>query len=130
MCIRDSLTADPIASAVIGFTLQVERFYAGLISVAEWGAQAGLGGKLLYAGQLDGEARALLVAANIAGAASLVATADVTAAKRAMRDGVVDFLVTSLDEALRILKNELRQRQAVAVLSLIHISGFLPQIVI
>ena len=109
------LTAGPIASAVIGFTLQVERFYAGLISVAEWGAQAGLGGKLLYAGQLDGEARALLVAANIAGAASLVATADVTAAKRAMRDGVVDFLVTSLDEALRILKNELRQRQAVAV---------------
>ena len=32
-----------------------------------------------------------------------------------MRDGVIDFLVTSLDEALRILKNEMRKRTAVAV---------------
>ena len=58
-----------------------------------------LGGKLLYAGELDAEARALLVAANIAGAASLAASADAAARKQAMRDGVVDFLVTSLDEA-------------------------------
>ena len=105
------MTADPIESFVSGFTLQVERFYAGLLSVAE----TGLGGKLLYAGELDVEARALLVAANIAGAGSLAATADAAAAKQAMRDGVVDFLVTSLDEALRILKNELRQGQTVAV---------------
>jgi urocanate hydratase len=109
------LTADPIESAVSGFTLQVEQFYAGLISAAESEEQASLGGKLLFAGQLDADARALLVAANIAGAASLAATADVLAGRQAMRDGVVDFLVTSLDEALRILKNELRQRQAVAV---------------
>jgi len=32
-----------------------------------------------------------------------------------MRDGVVDFLVTTLDEALRILKNEVRKRETVAV---------------
>jgi urocanate hydratase len=109
------LTADPIETAVSGFTLQVERFFTGLISAAESEAQASLGGKLLYAGQIDAESRALLVAANIAGAASLAAAADVLAGRQAMRDGVVDFLVTSLDEALRILKNELRQRQAVAV---------------
>jgi urocanate hydratase len=35
--------------------------------------------------------------------------------KQAIRDGVVDFLVTSLDEAVRILKNEIRKRQPVAV---------------
>ncbi len=74
-----------------------------------------LGGKLLYAGELDAEARALLVAANIAGAASLAASADRAAQKQAIRDGVVDFLVTSLDEALRILKNEIRKRETVAV---------------
>ncbi len=60
-------------------------------------------------------ARPLLVAANIAGAASLAATADTAAQKQAIHDGVADFLVTSLDEALRILKNEIRKRETVSV---------------
>jgi Urocanase Rossmann-like domain len=75
----------------------------------------GLGGKLLYAGKLDAESRALIVAANIAGAASLTATADRAAQKQAVRDGIADFLVASLDEALRILKNQLRKREPAAV---------------
>ncbi len=108
-----------IASAAVGFTLQVERFYAALTVAAapESGPERepSLGGKLLYARELDAEARALLVAANIAGAASLVSTADAAAQKLAIRDGVADFLVSSLDEALRILKNEVRKRQTVAV---------------
>jgi urocanate hydratase len=70
---------------------------------------------LLYAGELDAEGRALIVAANIAGAASLASTADQAAQKQAVRDGVADFLVTSLDEALRILKNQIRKRETVAV---------------
>jgi hypothetical protein len=109
------LAVDPIQAE--GFALQVDRLYAGLISAAELGdpPEPSLGGKLLYAGQLDEEARALLVAANIAGAASLAASADTAGRKQALRDGVVDFLVTSLDEALRILKNEIRKREPVAV---------------
>lgn len=75
----------------------------------------GLGGKLLYAGELHEDGCRLVRAANIAGAASLSATADVAAQRHAIRDGVADFLVTSLDEALRILKNEIRKRQAVSV---------------
>lgn len=77
--------------------------------------EPGLGGRLLWAGELDSAGRALAVAGNIAGAATLTATSDVDAQKQAVRDGVVDFLVTSLDEALRILKNEIRKRQTVAV---------------
>jgi urocanate hydratase len=96
------------------FALHVERFYASLISAAET-PEPSLGGKLLYAGELDAEARVLVVAANIAGAATLTASADAPARKQALRDGVVDFLVTSLDEALRILKNELRKGETVAV---------------
>jgi len=132
------LAVDPIQAE--GFALQVERLYAGLMSTMDWVPQVSLlrpgiradasapglasetwesepslSGKLLYAGQLDEEARALLVAANIAGAASLAASADAAARKQFMRDGVVDFLVTSLDEALRILKNEIRKRETVAV---------------
>jgi urocanate hydratase len=99
------------------FALQVERFCAGLFLAAlpSPDADPSLGGKLLYVGQLDAEARALLVAANIAGAASLAVSAEAGAGKQAIRDGVVDFLVTSLDEALRILKNEIRKRSTVAV---------------
>jgi len=107
----------PNPFAPLEFMLQVERFYAGLLLTADLGADSepSLGGKLLYAGELDAQARALLVAANIAGAASLAASTDAAAGKQAIRDGVVDFLVTSLDEALRILKNEIRTRQTVAV---------------
>ena len=99
------------------FILAVERSYASLIAAADLdcGREPNLGGRLLYAGELDAEGRALLVAGNIAGAASLAATADAAAQKQAVRDGVADFLVTSLDEALRILKNEIRKRTQVAV---------------
>jgi hypothetical protein len=74
-----------------------------------------LGGKLLYAGELSDLGRALLVSGNIAGAASLAATANPAAQKLSIRDGVADFLVNTLDEALRILKNEIRKREAAAV---------------
>ena len=94
---------------------KVERVYARLMGSAFADAKAGLGGKLFYAGELDDDGRALIVAANIAGAATLVATTDRTAQKRAVRDGIADFLVNSLDESLRILKNQLRRREAVAV---------------
>lgn len=56
-----------------------------------------------------------MVAGNVAGCATLAATADLEAQKQARREGVVDFLVNSLDEALRILKNEVRKRNSVGV---------------
>jgi hypothetical protein len=114
----------PPTETALEFALQVERLYSTLIqslliqgAVATLGSAEppSLGGKLLYAGELDSQGRALLVAANIAGAASLAATADPAAQKQAIRDGVADFLVNSLDEALRILKNEIRKRETVAV---------------
>jgi hypothetical protein len=89
------------------------RLYTALS--VQFDGEFGLGGKLLFVGELDDQSRRLVRAANIGGAASLGATADVATQKRAIRDGVVDFLVTSLDEAARILKNEIRKRQPVAV---------------
>ena len=77
--------------------------------------EAGLGGRLFYAGELDETGRGCAVAANIAGAATLAATADRSAQKQSIRDGVTDFLVNSLDEALRILKNQLRKRETVSL---------------
>lgn len=102
------------SSAESVFVLRVLSYY-GRMAAPEGASEPDLGGKLLYARELDEEARALVVASSIAGAASLCATANQRAQKQAIRDGIVDFLVTSLDEALRILKNEIRKRGPVAV---------------
>ncbi len=108
------MTEDLRDGAEYEFALRALSFYSRLIP-AESSGEQDLGGTLLYAGQLDDDGRALIVAANIAGAASLCATASQPEQKHAVRDGIVDFLVTSLDEALRILKNEIRKRAPVAV---------------
>jgi urocanate hydratase len=112
-----AMTIDSSLSNSLAAT--VDWLYAGLIRAAESGhaldPERGLGGKLFYAGDLDGVGSALVVAANIGGAATLTASADVATQKQAIRDGVIDFLVTSLDEAVRILKNELRKGETVAV---------------
>jgi urocanate hydratase len=100
---------------VLDFVARVAHAYAALIASPHADPESGLGGSLFYAGELDEQGRALVVAANIAGAATLVASADLAAQKRAIREAVADFLVTSLDEALRILKNQLRKRETVSV---------------
>ena len=61
------------------------------------------------------QARILIAAGNIAGAAIARRLGPTCGAPPGQRDGVIDFLVNSLDEALRILKNEIRKRQPVAV---------------
>lgn len=91
----------------------VYSLYAGL--ARELDPETGLGGRLLYAGEPTESGLHLLRAANIAGAASLAASADAAALRRAMHEGAIDFVVTSLDEALRILKNEIRKQRPVAV---------------
>lgn len=99
-------------------SLQLEAYacYRGLVAhLSLEASETGLGGSLLYAGELDASGRAITVAGNVAGCATLAVSADAATQKQAIHDGVVDFVVTSLDEALRILKNEIRKRDSVAV---------------
>src|SRR5271170_4477854 len=86
-----------------------ERFAALTASSRE------LGGSLLLYTELDRSGIALAMAANVAGAASLGLEPDLARAKWSIRSGACDFLVNTLDEALRILKNEIRKRKAVSV---------------
>ncbi|HVJ07939.1 MAG TPA: hypothetical protein VM554_06120 [Acidisarcina sp.] len=74
-----------------------------------------LGGRMLLYGDADEYGSACALAASIAGAASLGITANTEQLKLAVRNGVCDFLVNALDEALRILKNEIRKKQPVSV---------------
>lgn len=55
------------------------------------------------------------VAARIAGLSTLWVVESSDEAKIALRSGACDFLVSSLDEALRILKNEVRRQASVTV---------------
>jgi hypothetical protein len=74
-----------------------------------------LGGKLLLRSQLDADGIGVLVAASVAGAASLCVDADADRLREGLRGGFVDFVVATLDEALRILKNEIRRARPVSV---------------
>jgi Urocanase Rossmann-like domain len=74
-----------------------------------------LGGKLLLRCGLDAEGIAAVVAASVAGAASLCVDADADRLREGLRAGLVDFVVGQLDEALRILKNEIRRALPVSV---------------
>jgi hypothetical protein len=91
--------------------------YAVLCAAAapQFGAGS-LAGRLLLIDGLADEGDALLLAASIAGAASLVLETETEAVRHCVRNGIVDFAVTTLAEALRILKNELRKQQPIAVL--------------
>jgi hypothetical protein len=73
------------------------------------------GGWLLLHARLDREGVARSMAANVAGAASLCIEPEAFLAKQALRAGVCDFLVNEMDEALRILKNEIRKARPVSV---------------
>ena len=84
-------------------------------AAAQFGTGA-LAGRLLLIDGLAEEGDALLIAASIAGAASLVLETRTEAIRYCVRNGIVDFAVTTLNEALRILKNELRKKQPIAVL--------------
>jgi hypothetical protein len=96
---------------------RVRAYYAALCAaaIAQF-ATASLAGRLLLIDGLAEEGDALLIAANIAGAASLVLETRIEMVRHCVRNGIADFAVKTLDEALRILKNEIRKRQPIAVL--------------
>jgi hypothetical protein len=96
---------------------RVRAHYMALCAAAA--AQFGTGalaGRLLLIDGLAEEGDALLIAASIAGAASMVLETRTEAIRYCVRNGIVDFAVNNLNEALRILKNELRKKQPIAVL--------------
>lgn len=91
----------------------IPQIYARFAALAKLSPEPG-GSLLLYTG-FDSDGIAVATASNVAGAASLGIEADAMRAKAALRAGVCDFVVNTLDEALRILKNEVRKRRAVSV---------------
>jgi urocanate hydratase len=72
-------------------------------------------GQLVFAYGEGTSATGLPAAVSIAGGTSPVLDPDVTAVKSVFRQGGVDFVVNTLDEALRVLKNEIRRHRPLSV---------------
>jgi urocanate hydratase len=80
------------------------------------GDQGGeMGGKLIVSGGMGGMGGAQPLAATMTGASFLGVEVDPEHIKRRLKSGYCDFMVNSLDEALRILKNALRKKENVSV---------------
>jgi urocanate hydratase len=74
-----------------------------------------LSGKLIVSGGMGGMGGAQPLAATMTGAAFLGIDVDAERIKKRLKTGYCDFMVTTLDEALRILKNAVRQKENVSV---------------
>jgi len=74
-----------------------------------------LAGKLIVSGGMGAAGGALPLAAGMLGAAFLGIEVDGERIRRRIRAGYCDYCVNTLDEALRILKNAVRQKQGVSV---------------
>ncbi len=74
-----------------------------------------LSGKLVVSGGMGGMGGAQPLAATLNGAAFLGIDVDPERIKRRVKTGYCDVMVNNLDEALRILKNAVRKREATSV---------------
>jgi urocanate hydratase len=74
-----------------------------------------LAGKLVASGGMGGMGGAQPLAATLNGAAFLGIDVDPERIKRRVKTGYCDVMVNDLDEALRILKNAVRKREATSV---------------
>jgi urocanate hydratase len=89
---------------------QILRTFTVLHSLREdWG------GALIIACGLSPQGAALALASNIAGAVCLSIENDPAKVKDALRTGSCDFIVNTLDEALRAMKNEVRKHLPLSV---------------
>ena len=74
-----------------------------------------LEGRLIVSGGMGGMGGAQSLAATMAGASFLGIDVDAERIKKRLKTGYCDFMVNSMDEALRILKNAVRKKEAVSV---------------
>jgi urocanate hydratase len=87
-----------------------------------------LEGKLVVSGGMGGMGGAQPLAATMAGAAFLGIDVDAERIKKRLKTGYCDFMVNTLDEALRILKNAVRKKEAVSVGLVGNCAGIIPEL--
>src|SRR6266852_1958897 len=99
----------------IGTQVILQGTYETFAAAAKKHFGGDLAGKLVVTGGMGGMGGAQPLAATMNGAAFLGIDVDPERIKRRVKAGYCDVMVTSLDEALRILKNAVRKREATSV---------------
>ena len=87
-----------------------------------------LSGKLIVSGGMGGMGGAQPLAATMNGAAFLGIDVDPERIKKRLKTGYCDFMVTTLDEALRILKNAVRKKENVSVGLVGNCANIIPEL--
>lgn len=121
-----SSAAQPSQTAVYRRYLQLQSIRAGRFPDA---TADGLAGLLLACVGFDLEGSELALATTICGGTFLGIDPSPEHLKAAVRNGSCDFMVNTLDESLRVLKNELRKKKALSVGLLGEASSILPAMV-
>ena len=85
-------------------------------------------GSVILSLGLDTAGSALAIAGNIAGAVSLAIDNDPAHLREVVRSGACDFIVNTLDEAIRAMKNEVRKRAPLSVALAVDPARILPEI--
>ena len=93
-----------------------------------FGEQADLSGKLVVSGGMGGMGGAQPLAATLNGAGFLGIEVDPERIKRRVKTGYCDVMVNDLDEALRILKNAVRKREATSVGLIGNCADLIPEL--
>jgi urocanate hydratase len=93
----------------------IQGTYETFSAAADQHLGGDLAGKLVVSGGMGGMSGAQPLAATMAGACYLGIEVDPERIKKRLRTGYCDFMVNSLDEALRILKNAVRKKENISV---------------
>jgi urocanate hydratase len=109
--------------------IAVYRQYLKLQSIAGERYSGSLAGRMVLSVGFGLQGAELAIATTIAGGTFLGIEPDPLKLKVAVRNSSCDFMVNTLDEALRVLKNELRKRSPLSVGLLGDASGILPEVV-
>ena len=107
-----SSATQPNQSAVYRRYLQLQSIRVARLPRDTAGGLAGL---LLTCVGFDLEGAELALATTISGGTFLAIDPSSEHLKTAVRNGACDFMVNTLDESLRVLKNELRKKKALSV---------------
>jgi urocanate hydratase len=107
----------------IDLQCQTLRLYGELIA-----RRPGYGGQLVFACGDGCSATGLPAAVSIAGGCTLVLDPDAATVKSVFRQGGIDFVVNTLDEAVRVLKNEVRQHKPLGVALIAEMEPVLAEI--
>src|SRR5581483_587526 len=87
-----------------------------------------LAGKLIVSGGMGGMGGAQPLAATMAGACFLGIDVNPERIKKRLKTGYCDFMVNNLDEALRILKNSIRKKEAISVGLIGNCADLIPEL--